>query len=333
MDASTGLLIYGRGKHMSDIRQMREGDVEAIMGIEVEAFGAWQKQLYGQASPLPKRTHINIQVCRIKDPQGCFVAEVGDSPVGFIFSRTWGKVGWFGSFSVLPKFQGRGIGKQLISASINYLRKAGAQVIGLETMPESPYNLGLYLKMGFQPHLLTFLMTKSLCNSSDEVMLPSWSSVDSGTQELWTTRLRDGWEGIPPGFDYSKEIITTGQFGQGETLVLTEDANMIGMSTICLQSQRQNSGDERAIVHVLTIHPAYTNDELFITLLSASEALARLKGKQILTIPINARHAWATLKLLDLGYQIESTMVRMTLESMDEEPMADELVNCSRWAG
>jgi len=26
--------------------------------------------------------------------------------IGFIFSRTWGGVGWFGTFAVLPEYQG-----------------------------------------------------------------------------------------------------------------------------------------------------------------------------------------------------------------------------------
>jgi hypothetical protein len=51
------------------------------------------------------------------------------------------------------------------------------------------------------------------------------------------------------------------------------------------------------------------------------------------TIPINTRHSWALQRLLERGYRVERAMVRMTLEDMDEEPLSDELVNCSRWAG
>jgi ribosomal protein S18 acetylase RimI-like enzyme len=103
-----------------------------------------------------------------------------DEAVGFIFSRTWGKVGWFGTFSVLPKFQGQGIGQQLVAASINYLHESGVRVIGLETIPESPYNLnrGLYHKTGFRSRLLTFLLTKSLNDSIAKVELPCWSSAN-----------------------------------------------------------------------------------------------------------------------------------------------------------
>lgn len=318
---------------MSSIRQMRNEDLDPIRLVEVEAFSAWWNKLTEGSAALPQRTHTNILACRHKDPEGCFVAQVENYLVGFIFSRTWGKVGWFGTFAVLPKFQGCGIGKGLIHASLGYLRESGVSVIGLETMPESPFNLGLYLKMGFRPGLLTFQLTKSLGNPHPEVELPCWSSVNPKRQAHWITGLRMVSEQIPPGFDFTKEIIHTAQYNQGETLVLTDDDRAFGMSTIWLQTQRLGGGDERASVQVLTLHPSHTNVDTFHTLILASEALAQTHGKQMLTIPVNARHAWALQRLLEWGYRVERAMVRMTLESMDEEPPTDDLVNCSRWAG
>jgi ribosomal protein S18 acetylase RimI-like enzyme len=61
---------------------------------------------------------------------------------------------------VLPEFQGRGIGKQLTDASLAFLHAVRVRLIGLETMPESHNNLGLYPKKGFQLGLLTFHLTK-----------------------------------------------------------------------------------------------------------------------------------------------------------------------------
>jgi ribosomal protein S18 acetylase RimI-like enzyme len=318
---------------MSDIRQMRDEDSEAIRRIEAEAFGTWWKQLTGQKSALPHRTHANILACREKDPQGCFMAEVEGRPVGFIFSRIWGNVGWFGTFSVLPEYQGRGIGKQLITASINFLRRSGVRVIGLETMPESPDNLGLYTKMGFRSGLLTFLLTKSLDNAAGKVDLPHWSSEDQQAQRRWIAGLRDASMQIPPGFDYSKEIVFTAQYAQGMTLVLSDDTNPLGMSTIWLQNQRQGGEGERAIVQVLMLHPGHTSVDAFRTLLQAGENLARAHEKKALTIAVNSGHTWAVQKLLEWGYRIERAMVRMVLGGIDQEPSAEELVNCSRWAG
>lgn len=133
---------------MTIIRGMRRVDLDAVRSVEAAAFGAWRERLTGKKEKLPQRTYVNVRALLEKDPEGCFVAEEDGRVVGLIFSRTWGSVGWFGTFSVLPDYQGRGIGQRLLAASMRYLRQSSASMIGLETMPDSPSNLGLYLKHG-----------------------------------------------------------------------------------------------------------------------------------------------------------------------------------------
>ena len=50
----------------------------------------------GESAEMPQRTRTAVRANREKDPGGCFVAEEDRRVVGFIFSRTWGSVGWFG---------------------------------------------------------------------------------------------------------------------------------------------------------------------------------------------------------------------------------------------
>ena len=97
---------------MTIVREMREEDADAVRAVEAIGFGAWWKQSKGESAELPQRTRMIVQANRDKDPAGCFVAEEDGRVVGFIFSRTWGSVGWFGTFSVLPEYQRRGIGNQ-----------------------------------------------------------------------------------------------------------------------------------------------------------------------------------------------------------------------------
>ncbi len=321
---------------MTIVREMREEDADAVRAVEASAFGAWWKQLKGESVEFHQRTQTIVRVNREKDPRGCFVAEEERRVVGFIFSRTWGSVGWFGTFSVLPEYQGRGIGKQLIAASVDYLRRAPqpGRVIGLETMPDSPYNLGLYLRSGFQARFLTFLLGKTLERSvAGDVDLPHWSAADAETQERWLADLRRAAGQIQPGLDYAKEIISTARHNLGQTLVMTEGATAIGSSTVWLESVREGADDESATVQVLTLHPVHTNSETFRALVGASEELARARGKQKLAVPVNACHTWALEQLLHWGYQIERALVRMVLQGTDEGPSVNGHVNCSRWAG
>jgi len=313
---------------------MCEGDIDAVRQVDIAAFSAWWRQLTGDTTGRPQRTRTSVLACQEKDPEGCFVAEEEGRVVGLIFSRTWGSVGWFGTFAVLPEYQGRGIGKQLIAASLEYLRRDPNRVIGLETMPESPYNLGLYLQRGFQACLPTLLLSKDLEPSAEgNVDLPRWSRASAKTRERWLADLREVTGRIQPRLDYTKEIISTARNGLGETMVLADGARAIGMSVVWLVGSREGLGEERASTHILALHPVHTDEEAFRALLGASEALARARGKRKLTLPVNARHAWALERLLEWGYRVERAMVRMVLEGTDEGPSTDNCVNLSRWAG
>jgi hypothetical protein len=81
------------------------------------------------------------------------------------------------------------------------------------------------------------------------------------------------------------------------------------------------------------MHPAYTDEGTFRTLLGATEALARTHGKQELVVSVNGRHAWALEQLLKSGYRVVGVRVRMVMTGTDTNPSIDDYVNLSRWAG
>jgi ribosomal protein S18 acetylase RimI-like enzyme len=319
---------------MPIIRKMSEQDIDRVRPVEAAGFGAWWRQLKGETAVLPMRTRSNLLTCLEKDPEGSFVAEDDGRVVGFIFSRTWGKVGWFGAFAVQPEYQGKGIGKALITASLEYLSSAQLSVIGLETMPELAYNLGLYLRQGFQARYPTLLLTRRLVGVSEgRAVLQHWSSTGKDKRQLWIADLLDVAASLPPGFDYSKEILVTQQYAQGETLLLMDGNQVIGMSIVLLASQREDWDAELASVYVLAIHPAYTNAASFEALIRGSESFAYANGKQNLAVWVNARYAWALKQLLGMGYRVERAMQRMVLEGLSEGSQDEGLVNLNRWAG
>jgi ribosomal protein S18 acetylase RimI-like enzyme len=319
---------------MNNIRTMQEDDLDAVIEIEAAAFGAWYRQTYGGESGVPPRTQTNVRSCLAKDPAGCFVAETEDTVVGFILSRTWGSVGWFGTFSVLPDWQGQGIGKQLVAASLGYLRQRPGRVIGLSTMPESPYNLGLYLKLGFQMRHLTLFLRKSLAGSLERsIKLPCWSQATPATREGWLASLREAWGRIHPGLDYSQEMVVTAQYEQGETVVLTEGGQTVGMAVVWLTSGRQGLEAKFGYTLVLALDPAHTNADRFRALLAGTEGMIRAHGLKEILLPVNAQHTWALEQLLHWGYRVERAMVRMVLAGTDRGPAVDHHVNLVRWAG
>jgi ribosomal protein S18 acetylase RimI-like enzyme len=318
---------------VSAIRLMREDDAETVRQVDALAFDAWWRQTQGAAAGLPPRTRTTVLAALERDPEGCFVAEEDGRAVGFIFSRTWGGVGWFGTFGLLPEYQQRGLGKQLIATSLGYLRRQPGRLIGLETMYDSPSNLGLYLRQGFRPCLPTFLLGRSLEGSARPVELPRWSVANDATRERWLADLREATSGIYPGLDYAKEIIATAKYDLGETLVLLDGDQAIGFAIVGRVSPREEAPGDRSHVEVMALHPAHTGDATFGALIEASEVQALAYGRHTLTLNVNARHAWALERLLTRGYRVWRASARMALKGTDTSPASDPYVDLSRWAG
>ncbi|HEY68960.1 MAG TPA: GNAT family N-acetyltransferase [Anaerolineae bacterium] len=316
------------------IRLTQDNDADAIRRLDSLAFSPWWKQLTGTSKDLPPRRHDHILMLLEKDPEGCFVAEEGGAALGFIFSRTWGRVGWFGTFGVLPEHQGRGIGKQLIAASLEYLRRDPQRVIGLETMPESPDNLGLYMKQGFEARFLTMLLSKAIDRPPKNVEpLPLWSQTAEEDHQRWLDELREAADRITPRLDYTKEVLATTRYDLGETLILTENEAAIGMGIVWFSSSREAMHEDEAVVQVMMIHPDYTTEARLHKLLGAAETLAYVRGKRKLVLAGNAQHGWALTRLLDFNYHIDRAMVRMVLKGTDQGLRTDPYVDLSRWAG
>jgi GNAT superfamily N-acetyltransferase len=329
---------------------MTGDDLDEVGRLDRAAFAGWWRGLKGSTAVLPRRTRKNLAACRERDPQGCFLAEQRDRAVGYVFSRTWGGVGWLGPVGVLPRSQGRGVGKALLRASVDYLRGAGARVIGLETMPRVPANVGFYLRQGFGADMPTLHLARQGASdgergrrvaSAASSRLGRWSQADAVTRARWLDELREATGLILPGLDYSQEVLVTAQHGLAETLVLTAAGlaagrgvgRAVGLAVVALEGAREGTGDAPAALIALALHPRCTDAADFRLLLEAAEDFARSQGKPGLGVSVNTRHVWALSQLLGWGYQVERLMLRMVLEGTDAAPASGECVDLSRWAG
>jgi len=187
------------GLAVSSIRLMIEADLSAVRQVDVAGFGAWWGKLRGPDAALSPRRIANLAALRQRDPEGCFVALEQGRVVGYLFSRTWGGVGWLGPLAVAPDHQRRGIGRDLILAGTDYLRRDPSRVAGLETMPEEPGNVGFYLRLGFHVVHPTVILGKPSAGSavaepsgktSGRRRLVRWSEGDGSERQRWLDDLR-----------------------------------------------------------------------------------------------------------------------------------------------
>jgi ribosomal protein S18 acetylase RimI-like enzyme len=87
-------------------------------------------------------------------PECSLMAFVADRPAGFLLSglRMNGdeKVAWNGGTGVVPEFRHTGVGKTLLSATLNLYRELDVEVASLEAISENHNAISLYQKFGYE---------------------------------------------------------------------------------------------------------------------------------------------------------------------------------------
>lgn|GEM_PF-287105 len=91
-------------------------------------------------------TKRDVERCWKLEPNGCFIAEFQNKPVGHVFSIRYGKIGWIGLLIVNPESRGQNIGYALMKTTVDYLHRAGAETIRLEAVEKA---VPLYQRLGF----------------------------------------------------------------------------------------------------------------------------------------------------------------------------------------
>ena len=91
-------------------------------------------------------TQRDVKRCWKLEPDGCFIAEFQNKPVGHVFSIRYGKIGWIGLLIVNPARRGQGIGFVLMKTAVAYLQRAGAETIRLDAVEKA---VPLYQRLGF----------------------------------------------------------------------------------------------------------------------------------------------------------------------------------------
>ena len=96
-----------------------------------------------------KMSHIDDDAA--VNPDGVFVAEVDGEIAGYITTRInrSTQIGGIPNLAVLPQFQRRGIGRQLIEKALEYLRAEEMLYARIETLEQNPVGTSFYPAMGF----------------------------------------------------------------------------------------------------------------------------------------------------------------------------------------
>ena len=141
------------------IRSYQPEDRQALEAIAVDCFGEASsidysiEQRYGPIQGRDwrwrKRRDIDhdIDACA----GGVLVAVEEGEPVGFITARTDGAtgIGRIPNLAVRPEFRGKGWGRRLMDAALEFLREQGMTLVKIETLETNPVGREFYPSYGF----------------------------------------------------------------------------------------------------------------------------------------------------------------------------------------
>lgn len=315
------------------IREMRVEDLVDAKGIDLLCWNDLMEKSYGIKDKLSARTDESILSFLHSDPEGAFVAsDEFAGVIGSCFSHVWGTTGWVGPLSVLPSYQARGLGKELLRSSLRYLEDQRCVDIGLETMPESSTNLGMYLKVGLRPEGMVFVLGKRIephelqDETFERVSIERYS--ESQAQEDLMARFKNISNALRMGLDYSKEVDLTMKYSLGDTLVATQKEKVAGFAVVHTVQKRMNLS--ATSVRMLAVDPGAKLD-VFETLIASAELMAADAGTKEISIAVPATCRRALDSVFSRGYSIVQSFERLMW--MGSSGMSDNSFNLCTWSG
>jgi GNAT superfamily N-acetyltransferase len=280
-----------------EIKPLKNHDLYNVISIDHEIFNR-----------LSPRSAVNLKGLYITDPQGCFALWDNDKLVGYSFCRTMGSEGYLGPVGILPRYQKKGYGKKLISATLKYL-KLKCSVIGLETQPEAGANLGLYHKMGFKtgfPSLILQLPDSII--SGKLCQIESISKMDISQQHFYLDTI-DNWtrENLE-GISYKRDLSITNKSG-GIVLVAQKSGEPYGFL----------ASFKSFFPHIWGVVETHRyQDEILISLLSN---FRKSHGPGAVLLEVNTRYQKLVEILLKNDFKIKKSVNRMLLTGYEGKHM------------
>jgi GNAT superfamily N-acetyltransferase len=244
--------------------------------------------------------------------------------VAFNMVHRSGTEGWMGPLAVRPDRQGEGLGSAMVQAGIEWLRTHGATTIGLETMPRTVDNIGFYSRIGLVPgHLTVTLVHDVPRRAVGSAELLSQAGTVWGDRLEECRRLSDR---LLPGVDFTRELALTHDLGIGDTTLLRENGTLVAFAlwhSTPLAAGRPK--DELRILKIVA--ESQSSFERLIQLVQLSAVAERVSR---IALRCQTEFDQPYLRLVELGYRVHWTDLRMLLRGYPQRSPEDGIV-MSNW--
>lgn len=244
--------------------------------------------------------------------------------VAFNMVHHSGIEGWMGPLAVRTEQQGAGLGKEIVNAGIEWLRRQSARVIGLETMPRTMDNIGFYSRLGFVPGRLTLTTTLDAAHGDVPCRVLSRLGGAARHDALGECSALVG--ELLPGYDYTREISLTHELGLGDTVLVHEREQLAGFALA--HSAPLVEGRAREDLRVLKLVAA--SQSAFDRLVQSLADLARRSGARRVAFRVQGDFPGAYQSLIRRNGQVRWTDLRMAHDGFVESTPARGIV-LSNW--
>jgi GNAT superfamily N-acetyltransferase len=301
------------------VRRVRKGDLARVRDVIEQSFGDFFERQLGTR---PRQVFGGAQYVHhrwLMEPWGCFVAEESDGKlVGALVAVMWGAVGLVGPMAVLTAYQNQDIGKQLLRAAQEFFDENRAALTGVVTYPASPKHLAFYHKFGFRPKGLVAIMSRAIDRGPGGPARPTraalavrrFSTLEESRKKATMLRLRKITNAIYRGLDLAKEVEIVDGLALGDTFLLESGRNLAGFAIGHVPGVSEAPAGA-FYVKYLALDRAHRKPDHFDFLLASLEQAAHEAGTQRVIAPVYLPYFAAYQALVERGYQIDFTMVRM----------------------
>jgi GNAT superfamily N-acetyltransferase len=244
--------------------------------------------------------------------------------VAFNMVHRSGTEGWMGPLAVRPDRQGEGLGSSMVRTGIEWLQRQGATTIGLETMPRTVDNIGFYSKIGLVPSHLTVTLVHEVPRRPTGV-----PELLSGSGSAWDRRLEECRalaDSVLPGVDFTRELALTHDLGIGDTTLIRDGS---GLAAFALwHSTPLAAGRSKDELRVLKL--VASNPFAFERLIQALQLTAVNERVSRIAIRCQTEFTQAYLRLIQLGYRVHWTDLRMLLQDYPQRTPSSGIL-MSNW--
>jgi ribosomal protein S18 acetylase RimI-like enzyme len=297
--------MSSRGAGEFAILSLQSGYVGACSELEARSFNVWRRW-WGEPLQSPRRRDwLAYRIQRYPDYGSA--ALIGNEVIGYAVVHVWGTLGWIGPVAVEPAMQGRGVGSALTRWGLQVLQDQGCQTIALETWPNSPHNIGFYIKLGFNPGPLVAALEKA--TNDDDAPLTGCRFGDDSQIDTWLAPLSELSRAIMPGLDYGPLARTTVDCQMGEVIIWGPKAHPDAMAVVHTASHHEGAPPSYANVELLLVRPG--KEHLLDDLVGELESAAATAGRSSIRISLSTIHSNGLRRLVDRGYRLVKTRLRM----------------------